>query len=96
MTAPNPPRIAHDPALGVLDTYGLRPDLPVEVELLIAGGGGATHGTTMPRLVEGTVAGATTAVLILEAPRPRVVYRIPWAAIALIRTDNTPTHPAHQ
>lgn len=83
-----------NPALGILEDYGLRPDTEVEVELLITGGG-RSHGSTMPRLVEGTVAGATPNVLVLEATPARIVYRIPWRAIALIRNTHQ-QHPANQ
>lgn len=54
----------------------------VEVELLGA------------RLVMGNVAAATPAVLVLEDPYVGTT-RIPWGAVATIRTPDT-THPANQ
>lgn len=63
----------------------------VEVELLISID---VTGRTEPKLVEGTVAEATGAVLVLENARGRLA-RIPWAAIAVIRDQpNTAPHPA--
>lgn len=64
----------------------------VEVELLVAG---QFVGVVSPRLVAGTVVAGTPAALILEHPLGVDTIRIPWAAIALIRTA-TATHPANQ
>lgn len=60
----------------------------VEVELLTPSGSGPAFG---PRLIEGTVAGATGAALLLET-RQGTPVRVSWQAVATIR-DRVTTHP---
>lgn len=82
----------YDPdASATLATYALNLGLDVEVELLVVG----QPSQVGPRLVEGTVAGATDNVLLITHPSTRRVTRLPWPAIAAIR-NATPQHPAHQ
>ena len=71
----------------ILSRWGLLPGQDVEVELLTPSGSGPAFG---PRLLEGTVAGATTDALLLET-RQRVT-RVAWRAVATIR-DRVTTHP---
>lgn len=71
---------------GILAGYGLTIGDAVEVELLV--GAGTAVG---PRIVEGTIAGAHPAVLVVESAGGRVTNRIPWPAVANVR--NRPDHP---
>lgn len=75
-----------------LAAWGLVGGQDVEVEVLVAGQY-AAH--VAPRLIEGTITGATGNVLVLNAvPGDRTV-RVPWHAIATVRDRVTaPTHPA--
>lgn len=70
----------------VLAGYGLELGQAIEVELLVAGG------PATGRLVEGTVAGATDTVLVLEPKGHRRTTRVPFTAVALIRDAYT-DHP---
>jgi len=76
----------------LLEDYDLVKGAVVEVELLVAAGVGAVPAG--PRVVEGTVAGATGRVLVLDSHYSRGVTRVPWPAIALIRAAPPATHPA--
>lgn len=80
----------HEP----LSRHALELGSAVEVELLVVEQIGAMGPTPMlrPRLVEGTVADATAAVLIIETRTGRLT-RVPWPSVALIR-DAAPVHPA--
>lgn len=78
-----------DPPTSILGDYCLAPGDRVEVELLVPGGVGAVP--SGPRVVEGLVAGATPAMLLIGTRTTDV--RVPWSAIATIRNTVTP-HPA--
>lgn len=68
-----------------LNAYGLRIGQAIEVDLLGAGRGG-------PLLVEGTIVGAFPGALVIESTDGATLARVPWAAIACIRTTSKP-HP---
>lgn len=74
-----------------LADYALTLGDDVEVELLVVG----QPSQVGPRLVEGTVTGATDGVVLLAAGPTRRTIRVPWAAIAVIR-NTPPTHPANR
>jgi hypothetical protein len=74
-----------------LADYALELGQAVELDLLVAAGGGPGAG---PRLVTGDVTGATDGVLLLASGPTRRTVRVPWAAIATIR-NAVPTHPAN-
>ena len=74
----------HEP----LSRHALTLNARVVVELLVVG----APTQVGPRIVEGRVADATAAILLLEHDDGTAI-RIPWPAIALIR-DTHPTHPA--
>lgn len=76
-------------ATSVLAGYGLTLEQAIEVELLVTG----QPSQVAPRLVEGTIVGATEAALMLEATPGRRTTRVPWSAVALIR-DAITHHPA--
>lgn len=72
----------------VLARHGLALNERVAVELLVTG----PPFPNGPRTVEGVVVDATSAVLVLEHLGDGTAIRVPWAAIALIRTASS--HPA--
>lgn len=74
----------HEP----LSRHALELNARVAVELLVIG----QPTQVGPRIVEGRVADATAAILLIEHDDGTAI-RIPWPAIALIR-DTHPTHPA--
>lgn len=92
MSHPDPPVDGEEvKGRALLVAHRLELGTAVEVELTVTAGPPAN--SLAPRLVEGTVLGATSRVLVLEGRAGRRLTRIPWAAIATIR-DAVAPHPA--
>ena len=84
---PTPPTAAPT----ALDEHALDVGDRVDVALLVPVTRPST-GHDVPLTVAGTVAAATTSVLVL-AHDDGTVIRIPWTSVATITTTTTPVHP---
>lgn len=92
MSHPTPPVDGEEvKGRALLVAHRLELGTAVEVELTVTAGPPRT--SLAPYAVEGTVLGATSRVLILEAKAGRRLTRIPWAAILTVR-DAVAAHPA--
>lgn len=92
MSHPEPP-VDGEEVKGRAILVAHRLDVGDAIEVELAATVGPPRESLATRLVEGTVLGATSRVLLVEAKAGRRLTRIPWASILTIR-DAVAPHPA--
>lgn len=92
MTALEPP-VDGEEVKGRALLVAHRLDVGDDVELELTATVGPPRASLAARLVEGTVLGATSRVLLIEGKAGRRLTRVPWASILTIR-DAVASHPA--